>query len=89
MFHKNGLLALAEPVVWKKKQRESSREIIEMHSSLRSVTLTHHEWISETSLAAKGRRLRDDSVGHVVVVVETVREAVVIDRRSEAVERRL
>jgi hypothetical protein len=50
--------------------------------------LTHHERVAKASFAtAKG--LSDDSIGHVVVVVEAIGDDVVIDGRSEAVERRL
>ena len=50
--------------------------------------LTYHERISETSFASP-ERLCNDSVGHVVVVVEAIGESVIVDGRSEAVERRL
>ena len=50
--------------------------------------MTYHERISETSFDSP-ERLCNDSVGHVVVVVEAIGESVIVDGRSEAVERRL
>lgn len=88
MFHKNGLLALAELVVWKEKNIQKFKKRTNLQRS--KCIQRYHKRISETSFATKGRGLRDDSVGHVVVVVEAVGKAiVVINRRSKAVEGRL
>lgn len=48
--------------------------------------LTHHKWIPKAAFSTERWRLRNDAIGHVVVVIESVRKAVCVDWRSKSVE---
>lgn len=67
MFHKNGLLALL--LVWNEEMKTKRKKLKLIHHPC-FFTSTHHKWIPEAPFPAEW--LRNDAVGHIVVVIEAI-----------------
>lgn len=74
MFHKNGLLALDEVLDWNNKKKIRKIKIKNIVGTF--LFPTNHKRIPQSPFASERWRLRNNPVGHVMIIIETVGEAV-------------